>query len=146
MEIKMITCTRCGKEMPELRLTRFGYDFCVNCSQEQPRIGRVVTMGEGDHTWNEIEFINPETARRISEFEKQKSISRLFELDFMEEDPLEDSFQEITHKLISKEQDREEEEEPLSILEELEEIEEEEDGEQEEDLYTPGEVEEREED
>ena len=103
-------------------------------------------MGEGDHTWNEIEFINPETARRISEFENQKSISRLFELDFMEEDPLEDSFQEITHKLISKEQDREEEEEPLSILEELEEIEEEEDGEQEEDLYTPGEVEEREED
>lgn len=121
----MITCTRCGGEMPELRLTRFGYDFCIKCSQESPRIGRVVTMGEGDHTWNEIEFIDPETARRISEFEKQKDISHLREIDLSEEDVFDETIQEIKHKLTVKEQDLEEDFSPLEDLEDIEEDEQE---------------------
>lgn len=84
-------------------------------------------MGEGDHTWNEIEFINPETARKISEFEKQKTLSHLYELDFLEEDSFEDILQIIQHKLSSREQE-EEEEENLTVLEELDEDNEEETG------------------
>ena len=116
--------------MPEVRFTRFGYDFCIHCSQEQPRIGRVVTMGEGDHTWNEIEFLDTVTAKKISEFEKQKSLSRLLELDLMEEDTFNETVQEIQHKLSSGE-DTEEEDEYLeeedidSILEEESEVDEE---------------------
>lgn len=127
----MITCTRCGGEMPGLRLTRFGYDFCIKCSQESPRIGRVITLGEGDHTWNEIEFIDPETARRISEFEKQKNISHLREIDLSEEDMFDEIVQGMKQKLTAKEQDSEDED--FSPLEDLEDIEE--DEQELEDLY-----------
>lgn len=27
-----IQCKRCGCNMPELRLSKYGYDYCVNCS------------------------------------------------------------------------------------------------------------------
>jgi hypothetical protein len=54
---KMIPCTSCGGEMPELRLTQYGYDFCVTCSEngkgEGMKHGIPVLMGEGDHTWVE---------------------------------------------------------------------------------------------
>jgi hypothetical protein len=54
---KMIPCTSCGGEMPELRLTQYGYNFCVTCSEngkgEGMKHGIPVLMGEGDHTWVE---------------------------------------------------------------------------------------------
>jgi len=87
MNIKMIPCTRCGEEMPEIRLTKFGYDFCVNCSKEQPKIGRVVTLGEGDHTWNDIEFLNPvEDETEEEDWELYKSILEDQEEEEEEED------------------------------------------------------------
>ena len=30
--MKMIPCIKCGEDMPELRLTQYGYKVCVNCS------------------------------------------------------------------------------------------------------------------
>ena len=30
--MKMIKCIKCGADMPELRLSKFGYKVCVNCS------------------------------------------------------------------------------------------------------------------
>ena len=55
--IKMIKCKCCGADMPELRLTQYGYDFCVKCSEQGRGAGRKqgvpVMMGEGDHTWIE---------------------------------------------------------------------------------------------
>jgi hypothetical protein len=57
MKYKMITCKSCGEPMPELRLTQYGYDFCVTCSEngkgEGKKHGIPVMMGEGDHTWIE---------------------------------------------------------------------------------------------
>ena len=57
MEYKMIPCTSCGEDMPELRLTKYGYNFCVKCSESgnmiKPKHGVPVLMGEGDHTWVE---------------------------------------------------------------------------------------------
>ncbi len=54
---KMISCSSCGNDMPELRLTQYGYDFCVTCSEngkgEGKKHGIPVLMGEGDHTWVE---------------------------------------------------------------------------------------------
>jgi hypothetical protein len=53
----MISCSSCGNDMPELRLTQYGYDFCVTCSEngkgEGKKHGIPVLMGEGDHTWVE---------------------------------------------------------------------------------------------
>ena len=57
MELKMIKCPKCGADMPELRLTQYGYDFCVNCSTVGAKKGVPVLRGTGDHTWNEIEIV-----------------------------------------------------------------------------------------
>ena len=43
--------------MPELRLTKFNYSFCVNCSETKPKKAINAQFGEGDHTFNEIVFI-----------------------------------------------------------------------------------------
>jgi len=51
--VKMIPCIRCKEDMPELRLTKFGYDFCVNCSTVGAKRGIPVTRGSGDHTYTE---------------------------------------------------------------------------------------------
>ena len=29
MKFKMIPCSSCGEPMPELRLTQYGYDYCI---------------------------------------------------------------------------------------------------------------------
>ena len=57
MNLKMIKCVRCNEDMPELRLTKFGYNFCVNCSTVGAKKGIPVVKGTGDHTWNEIEIV-----------------------------------------------------------------------------------------
>ena len=51
--MKMIPCSQCGSPMPELRLTKYGYDFCVNCSTIGAKRGIPVMRGSGDHTWTE---------------------------------------------------------------------------------------------
>ena len=51
--MKMIACAQCGSPMPELRLTKYGYDFCVNCSTVGAKRGVPVMRGSGDHTWTE---------------------------------------------------------------------------------------------
>jgi hypothetical protein len=52
-KVKMIPCIRCKKDMPELRLTKFGYDFCITCSTVGAKRGIPVMRGSGDHTWTE---------------------------------------------------------------------------------------------
>ena len=51
--LKMIPCSVCKEPMPELRLTKFGYKFCVNCSTAKPKRALNIQQGEGDHTYNE---------------------------------------------------------------------------------------------
>ena len=57
IKMKMIPCSCCGEDMPLLRLTKFGYDFCVKCSEKFNMVGKKrglpVQMGSGDHTWTE---------------------------------------------------------------------------------------------
>ena len=64
MKYKMIECRSCGGDMPELRLTQYGYNFCVTCSEngkgEGMKHGIPVMMGEGDHTWIETVIMNDE--------------------------------------------------------------------------------------
>tara|TARA_B100001113_G_scaffold186230_1_gene152585 strand:+ start:1000 stop:1329 length:330 start_codon:yes stop_codon:yes gene_type:complete len=66
--LKMIPCSNCGADMPELRLTQYGYDFCVNCSESENKVGRMqavpIMMGEGDHTWIETVIMTPEQYAR----------------------------------------------------------------------------------
>tara|TARA_R110001632_G_scaffold20419_3_gene61119 strand:- start:243 stop:527 length:285 start_codon:yes stop_codon:yes gene_type:complete len=39
--------------MPELRLTQYGYNFCVKCSTVGTKRGVPIMKGSGDHTWTE---------------------------------------------------------------------------------------------
>ncbi len=55
--ITYIDCIVCNQPMPELRLTKFGYKNCVNCSTTKPKQAINAQFGEGDHTFNEIVFI-----------------------------------------------------------------------------------------
>ena len=71
--MKMINCSRCGENMPELRLTRFGYDFCVNCSTEKPKRAINITGGSGDHTYNTIEVV---TSDQYDSYQKQQQLNK----------------------------------------------------------------------
>ena len=56
--LKMIKCIKCGEDMPELRLTKFGYEVCVNCSTTGAYKAVSTVNGVGDHTWNDIQISN----------------------------------------------------------------------------------------
>jgi predicted nucleic acid-binding Zn ribbon protein len=49
--ITYIDCIVCNQPMPELRLTKFGYKHCVNCSTTKPKQAVNAQFGEGDHTF-----------------------------------------------------------------------------------------------
>ena len=73
MSIKMIDCPKCGEEMPELRLTKFGYNFCVNCSTEKPKKALSITGGSGDHTYNTIQVV---TSEQYDSFKRQEELEK----------------------------------------------------------------------
>ena len=68
--VKMISCTKCGGDMPELRKTQYGYDFCVNCSTVGAKRGLPVQRGTGDHTWTETIIMEEEDYVKYTEFEE----------------------------------------------------------------------------
>jgi hypothetical protein len=71
--MEMIDCTRCREAMPKLRLTKFGYDFCINCSTERPKKAINVTGGSGDHTYNTIEVV---TSEQYDVYKKQQELNK----------------------------------------------------------------------
>tara|TARA_R110001592_G_scaffold60353_1_gene183419 strand:+ start:470 stop:712 length:243 start_codon:yes stop_codon:yes gene_type:complete len=71
--MEMINCVRCGSAMPKLRLTKFGYDFCVNCSTEKPKKAINVTGGSGDHTYNTIKVV---TSDQYDSYQKQQELNK----------------------------------------------------------------------
>lgn len=68
--VKMISCTRCGEDMPELRFTSYGYDFCVNCSTVGAKRGLPVQRGTGDHTWTETIIMEEDDYIKYTEQEE----------------------------------------------------------------------------
>tara|TARA_R110002020_G_scaffold2117_3_gene9650 strand:+ start:19720 stop:19971 length:252 start_codon:yes stop_codon:yes gene_type:complete len=70
--MEMINCSRCEVKMPELRLTKFGYDFCVNCSTEKPKKAINITGGSGDHTYNTIQVV---TSEQYDSFKRQEKLN-----------------------------------------------------------------------
>tara|TARA_Y100000592_G_scaffold67543_1_gene104965 strand:- start:112 stop:360 length:249 start_codon:yes stop_codon:yes gene_type:complete len=74
MELKMISCTACGEPMPELRLTKFGYKVCVNCSTVGAYKAVSTINGKGDHTWNDIHIMTPD---QVEVFEKSQKPIKL---------------------------------------------------------------------
>lgn len=69
----MIPCIVCKEPMPELRLTKFGYKNCVNCSTVGAYKAISTVNGKGDHTWNDITIMTPEQAKSYAENSKNNS-------------------------------------------------------------------------
>jgi len=57
--------------MPELRLTKYGYKNCVNCSTVSAKRGVPVMRGTGDHTWVDLEVMTQEQFERYEEMENK---------------------------------------------------------------------------
>lgn len=80
----MIECSRCGKPFPKLRKELYGYDFCVDCSTVEPKVGINMVYGEGDHTWNDIVVVDKATAKKIEE--RERAVSKRKPRVFLEEE------------------------------------------------------------
>ena len=94
MNLKMISCSSCNEPMPELRFTKYGYSYCVKCSEAGLGVGRKqgipVLMGEGDHTWVETVIMDADQyeqyiAQEKAELKKDKT-DTAEKLDFDQED------------------------------------------------------------
>ena len=108
MELEQIKCTRCNNDMPKLRLTQYGYDFCISCSDVKPKVGRIRVVGEGDHTATEMDVVDQDTARRLQELENSARGVRNTPLEILnfDEDELADDSRAIlaaTDKALDEE-------------------------------------------
>lgn len=123
----MIKCSRCKNDMPKLRLTTYGYDFCINCSDVKPKVGRVVVLGEGDYTVTELEVVEQDTARKLQEMENTSRGVKNVPLEILnfDEEELTDNEKALvsaTEKALDDELEEDILGEDLSSIQELEEV------------------------
>lgn len=128
MNLEMIPCTRCGNDMPKLRLDKFGYDFCVNCSDVKPKVGRIRVVGEGDYTATELDILDQDTARKLQELENTARGVRNVPLEILnfDEDELADDAKAlvaVVDKALDDELEEEIVEEEVEDLEDVEDLE-----------------------
>lgn len=67
----MISCIACREPMPKLRLSKYGYKVCINCSTTGAYRAVSTINGEGDHTWNDIQIMTPEQYDSYEKNEKK---------------------------------------------------------------------------
>lgn len=111
--------------MPKLRLDKFGYDFCVSCSDVKPKVGRIRVIGEGDYTVTELDILDQDTARKLQELENTARGVRNVPLEILnyDEDELADDAKALV-AVVDKALDDELEEEIVEDeVEELEDVE-----------------------
>ena len=106
MELEKIKCSRCQEDMPKLRLEKYGYDFCVNCSDVKPKVGRIRVIGEGDYTVTEMDVLDQDVARKLQEMENtSRGIKNnpLEILDYDEDEASDDikTLQVVTEKALN---------------------------------------------
>ena len=61
--MELINCVRCGGEMPLLRLSKYGYNHCVNCSTT-PKVGCAPITNH--KTGNTIQIVPMQLAERLT--------------------------------------------------------------------------------
>ena len=76
-------CKVCGEEINPLRVKALPSAVtCVEHSNTSAKRGRILTLGEGDHTYNEIEILDEETYRYVTaiEFGERSPLDEMPEL------------------------------------------------------------------
>ena len=59
-------CVVCNEEINPLRIKALPTaTTCVEHSTATPKRGRILTLGEGDHTYNEIEILDEDVYRKV---------------------------------------------------------------------------------
>ena len=102
----MISCPKCGDDFPELRKTKYGYNFCVNCSTVEPLVGITTVEGEGDHTYNGLIIMDQSRAKAIAEKEAELTGKKVHieMLDFdKDENAVSQSIKEEVTKALEEE-------------------------------------------
>lgn len=59
--MEMIPCIKCKEDMPKLRKSKYGYNFCVNCSTVGQSKAITLQKGSGDNTWTETIIVDEDT-------------------------------------------------------------------------------------
>ena len=67
--------------MPELRLTKFGYKVCVNCSTTGAYKAVSTVNGTGDHTWNDIQIMTADQSKQLNSQKKSKLLDSYKDID-----------------------------------------------------------------
>ena len=103
MNLKMIPCSQCGEDMPELRLTQYNYSFCVKCSEAglgiETKKAITVLKGEGDHTWVEtIIMSNSDYNSYLNEKDEEHKTRNDNKVDIEDDKNLQGPFTIITPK------------------------------------------------
>lgn len=123
--MEQIKCTRCKNDMPKLRLDTYGYDFCVNCSDVKPKVGRIRVVGEGDYTATELDVLDQDTARKLQEMENISRGVRNVPLEILnyDEDEITDDAKALDAVIEKTLDDELEVEEVVEDIEDLEDVE-----------------------
>ena len=62
IKLEMMGCIKCGGDMPVLRVVKYGYKHCVNCSTTQ-RVGGVAIANH--KTGNTIQIVPKDVAENL---------------------------------------------------------------------------------
>jgi len=81
----MRKCNMCGEEIHPKRLEILPTAIqCVKCSTTGKKAGVTVTVGEGDHTYNDVVIMDRETFNEYKELERRLYGKRSDEIDHPE--------------------------------------------------------------
>ena len=70
-------CKGCGEQIHPKRIEILPEtQTCVVCSNTGKLRARILTLGEGDHTYNEVEFVTPETYERLYELQYGRALPK----------------------------------------------------------------------
>ena len=124
-------CKSCGEEIHPGRLKALPTaTTCVECSTTGKKAGVTVTLGEGDHTYNEIEILDEETYRKVVAIELgvDRLAEEMPEIQNYEQALVADdtrALKEKAEKFLEDEEDMKLLEDPEEIIQDSEEEEEE---------------------
>ena len=125
-------CTVCGDEINPLRVKALPETkTCINHSTVGAKRGRILTLGEGDHTYNEIEILDEETYRKVVAIELgvDRVAEEMPEIQNYDQTLVADdtrALKEKAEKFLDDEEDVKLLEDPDEVIEDSEEEEEEE--------------------
>lgn len=121
----------CGDEINPLRVKALPETkTCVNHSTVGAKRGRILTLGEGDHTYNEIEILDEETYRKVVAIELgvDRLAEEMPEIQNYDQTLVADdtrALKERAEKFLDDEEDQKLLEDPDEVIEDSEEEEEE---------------------